>query len=98
MKSRDLVGVLLRNAALLSLAFSMAACGATEQDGEDLGEISQALTTLCPTGFPNDGGVVINGTASGETIDGTVGGDCIFGHGGNDIINGLAGNDFIVGG
>jgi alpha-tubulin suppressor-like RCC1 family protein len=99
MNSRDLCRELVRNVSLLAAVLGLAACGATEPgSGEEVGEVAEALLTSCPAGYPNNGGIVIVGTAASETLNGTSGGDCILGHGGNDIINGLGGHDYLIGG
>lgn len=99
MKTRDLLGVLVRSACLLVVAFGLAGCGATEEgDNENLGEVSQQLITSCPAGWPNNGGLLLIGGPGPDNLSGNGGGDCIIGHGGNDIINGNGGNDYLVGG
>lgn len=43
-------------------------------------------------------GIILGGTASGETLFGTAEGDSIYGNGGNDTLSGGAGNDSLFSG
>lgn len=97
MNNRDVCRV-VRNSFLLAVALGLTACGAGQAGGEDVGEVTELLTSSCPAGYPNNGGITIIGTAAGETLTGTSGGDCIIANGGNDIINGLGGADYLIGG
>lgn len=93
-RSAKVVRGLLAGGVLLAVS----GCGAEGSDDEQLGSVEQALITVCPAGYPNNGGIIINGTNGIDNLVGTAGGDCIFGFNGPDIIDGAGGDDFIAGG